>query len=864
MTKNLGPSISAYNDPEGRAWETVVFQAGKPVLDRELNLSEDIDGGAAQAALREAMPSGWLSEDFLNTSSATSAIFTPTTTPNTISIPRSRAHLNGWLIDVSYTENSAGGPENLVDLGPGPGTGLRTDLVILEAWRCLISADPGTPGKSPAGRIWRNGNVKIDLGLDTTLNYDSDILDTNVGVETTKRVQIQYRLRVISDVDIFTYPYGIDDLLVLARTVPSSAGPDGDAYAGTNPNYVNQSASGDPGLWVAGDGDPANGLGTVDGYMYAMPLVAVFRRNTTAFSHATNQNGGVASPGTSDRPDGLLSDIIAGQDLLDLRHGVQPTGWSYAELLEKNSNAILDNSLRTEVGQHSYGGGAQGTTLFLANDIGGAQTSAAPESGMQKFDAIRRRFSDRSIYETVTVKLSPPAGNVNWPDTATVTIDPAALPVYPYAAFTWSAAAPAGVLFLDVLGAHFAGTTAAHQAADAEPYIVSINGVGSTPLVSLTLDFASLSSLSLTDESLYVTLLVGYPRGVGLTHTPVETYGANSFALTTAALSPTAPVSFASFGAPGTLQAFDAPHREVRLEYETQPFTGANNPYVQGSGTAPTNLVILPERAIAGSVSVTTTPSQAMSPSLSDSGREVTLSTVPNPGTLITVNYTATRPMPASGTTQIAVYFRAAAPQMARNALISGSLTVVPRLTASKLLSLTTGSGSQGESYPFATAYVQTGGIFPSQIGTYSGEQELAGMAEISVANFDAATGMLNLPTYVTVASNPEALTFTRGLSDIDVEGRTYFPSVPAGYIPNAYAQDLSNPDRHKNVLPILAELASDSALGHRGQLVIILLLRYALFDEVNGVFFDNDPSANTTTASVFRVKGLLLSKRAS
>jgi hypothetical protein len=213
---------------------------------------------------------------------------------------------------------------------------------------------------------------------------------------------------------------------------------------------------------------------------------------------------------------------------------------------------------------------------------------------------------------------------------------------------------------------------------------------------------------------------------------------------------------------------------------------------------------------------------------------------------------------------QIAIYYRAAAPQTARNALLSTSLTVVPKITSPMMYALTTGSGSQDEGYPLPYAYVQSGGIFPSNLVVYSGESELSGRAGISVADFNANTGLLKLPVYVPMVASPESLTFTRGLGDIDIEGRTYFKTVPPGYVPNAYAQDLSNPDRHKDIFAFLAELAADGPLGHRGQLVLILLLRYALFDENNGVFFDADLNNNTTTASVFRVKGNLLSRRTS
>ena len=99
---------------------------------------------------------------------------------------------------------------------------------------------------------------------------------------------------------------------------------------------------------------------------------------------------------------------------------------------------------------------------------------------------------------------------------------------------------------------------------------------------------------------------------------------------------------------------------------------------------------------------------------------------------------------------------------------------------------------------------------------------------------------------------------------NIDAEDRTYFPEVPAGvYIPNAYSQPLTDAKRHRNILPVLAELTADTALGFKGQLLLVLLLREALFDKTNGIFFDPDPNANTTVASVFRVKGNLLNKRA-
>jgi hypothetical protein len=863
MTKNYGLAVSGYLLPDGRSWETVVTQAGKPLLDRELNLSQDLDGGAAQEALRRAMPSGWLSDDFLTTSDPVGTIYASLAVANAIRIPNGlKAHVNGWLLNIS---NSYANGFNQLNLTAGPaGAGAkRTDLVILEVFRRLLSASPSAVGKSATGRIWQQGNVATSPADDTALNFPDDILDTAVGSETTKRVQIQYRLRVITGVNLLAHPYGIDDPVVVANSVPTNAAtPNG---AVTVFPYKNQSTlpavtpliNADQGLWIAGDGDPTNALGTVDGYMYAIPLLAVVRRNTTAFNRVTNQNGGVASPGPSDRPDGLFSNIIAATDLVDLRHGVSPTGWSQAEVLEKNVNLILDNSLRTEIGSFSGGAGSVGTTLLMEDEIGISTTNGgtSPSSGstpggplVGEFDAIRRRFSDRSIVETVTVALVRDAGAGPWVDSDSVTIDPLDLAVYPYVGFNWAAFAPAQVQFLDVLSLHWSGTTSGSKYLDAEPYIVGMSGLGSAPIVPINITFGAITALGLTHgEILYATILVGYPTGVGLSRTPTQDYGNSSFAFTTTAPSAAAPVSYSAMAA----QELDFPHREVHLEYRTGSLS-----FVYRSGTAPTNVALLPERASA----VTAPPG-----SLDASGRIFTLSATPAANATVTITYTALRPMPqppaltpALPAVQMAIYYRTAAPQMARFSSLDSTFTVVPKLVSQQMYSFTAGSGSQDESYPYATAYVQTGGV---SVSPYSGESELAASAEISVADFNAMTGMLKLPVYVPMVAAPEGLTFT-GLNAGDVEGRSFFASVPPGYIPNAYSQDLSNPDRHKNVLPLLAELSVDSVLGHKGQLVLILLVRYAVFDETNGVFFDLGPG-NTTSASVFRVKGLLLNKRA-
>lgn len=876
-TKNYGPAVSGYLNPDGRAWETVVFEAGKPVLDKELNLDQDLDIGAGQTALMRAMPSGWLSNDFLDTSLHASAIFTASPTALRWNGPAMAAHVNGWLINITNTGVAA---SNRLTLSAGPvGPGAkRTDLVILEVWRKLLSASPSTDGKSPLGRIWANGNVKVPPASDAALNFPDDILDINVGSESTKRVQIQYRLRVVSGVDIFSFPDGIDDPAVTAQsTPPNAATPDGNATLFT---YTSQSTNGDAGLWRAGDGVPTNTLNTVDGYMYAIPLCSIFRRNASPFAKNTNHNGGVATPGPSDRPDGLFQDVVVVEDVADLRHGVSPNAWSYAEVLEKNLNLLLDNDARNEWFLTSIGGGTTGHTFLYANEVGvlpgdGVVTGDTPGAQfIAQFDGVRRFLTDRINFETVTVKINAPGGG--WVGGSTVTIQPTAMEIYPYAPADFAARAPADVTLVDISDARWIGAPGGNSAS-AMTHIASITGLGVRPVNAVTITLDTVGLPTLLSEPLYVDLIVAYSggnnaTGAGLTFTPTSDFGVQSYQVNNPVQLPVgAPVSFdpANFtvitgvtylNQPSNT-AFDYPHREIRLAYTTVSLLITQ----AADTTGPSRIITLPERL---DTSKPFTVQKNAGPALlgvtfSFDGRTLTVA-VPDasvPGDTWTVTYQALRPLPNNGE-QLTLWYTARAPQMIRGQILGTTMTVLPRHIASSLLTMTVGSGSPNEAYPFPFQYVQMPGVYPTSTGTFGGEHELDADANIDVAIFNSFTGLLKLPVLLPYVPQPQAVTFTRAPTDADAELRSFFKTVPVGYIPNAYAQSLSDPKKHRDILPVLMEIPADSTIGRKGQLLLVLIQRWAIMDDINSVAFEADLTENTTTASVYRVKGHLMNKR--
>lgn len=857
-TKNYGPLVSGYLDPDGRNWETTVFQAGKPVLDKELNLQEDIATDTNRLVRVRTNPSGWLGFP-LDANDASSEIFTTSVAPNLLRFPSLQAQVNGWHLTINNT-NFLGA--NSLDLGAGPlGVGAkREDLIILEVWRRLIPPGPSTVGKSPAGRIWNNGNVKVAPADDLALNFTDDILDGAVGAETTKRVQIQYRLRVVPGVDFFAHPYGVSDPNVFAHTVPASAlFPDGTV---TLFNYANQSAGADPGLWRAGDGIPSNTLGTVDGYMYAMPLMGVVRRNQAAFDRNSNHNGGVASPGPSDRPDGLFNDIFAVRDLIDLRMMTSPDGWNYQEVLEKNFNALLDNAIRTEIGATLLGGGVNGNTALVADDIGisnanggdGVVTGDTPGATLiDQFDAVLRRFSDRPQVEVMVLTYSP--AGPTWVNNEVITVSPSALPVYQEGgAFNWAAYAPANVTIIELLGnvGYFLGSGGASPTLPQT--FKSVSGLGQIPQGAISIDIGTVPG-GITNEPILLYFLVSYPPGLGLTRTPTAIFPDSLFYNNPLQLPAGAPVLYED------TDGFDVdfPHREVTLTYRTVSHTITVAPVTSST-------VILPERVLSISA-ITINAAPYVGPAVVDTSGYILdfTPTVLVATDAIAITFKALRPFPQNDE-QVTIYYEARMPQTTRDALLGGTtLEGIPRHVSSSLHTLTVGSGSEDEAYPWPFQYVQPGGVYPTSGGVFSGDHELDGRSLIYISDFNASTGWLKLPAVVSYVPAPDEAKFDRTPGDVDAEGRTFYPTSTLGfYVANAYAQELSDPKRHKVLLPFLAELPQDTSWGFAGQLFMVVLSRWASFDTDNSIEFDADLSANTTTASVYRIKGNLLNRRSS
>jgi hypothetical protein len=494
MSESFGTGVSRTLSAKDHQFSSVVWQKGKPPLDSELNLVAQI-ASEFQDKLSEAnTPSGWVGdptrceEDFI-TNKNWSNFFKFGTQRSQEKRGFPIAVVNGWVIPVTGTRvgNPPASPNdtdfsNRIKLSPPPSSAgdNRVDFVFLEVWRTQLSPG-GLNHKPTVDGVYKYGNTEFGGS-----NLSDDIQDPAIGFETSERAQIQYRIRVVDGISLANSNNGFDS------GIGSVVFGQGGATSNSSYNFANMRKElGDVGLWRAGDGDPSNSLGTIDGYTYAIPISVVFRRNSEAYAE-TNQNGGVnrnnaavtrddavefvntatlasaisitdaalalntivstgvptygniiriddelmsyvsvvgnvlnisnrkynnsksqshkagaivyVQPG---RPDGLFSDQIVREDILDLRNVVSVEGLDFNRLLRFNLNKLFKGELHS-TWKRSGAAGVQGSKLLYVDRI-----ASATGIGVNKIDAPdnhRIIFSDAATAQTGNLCIAiPPA-----------------------------------------------------------------------------------------------------------------------------------------------------------------------------------------------------------------------------------------------------------------------------------------------------------------------------------------------------------------------------------------------------------------------------------------------------------------------
>ena len=369
---------------------------------------------------------------------------------NAFPVPGVTAVANANIVQITAT--TAGVAGNVIPLA-------SSNAIAITPSGPLLTGGVDTPNKPTQNSIYRNGAVQSSPAVALV----DDIEDPDVGVETTKRVQVQYRIRhtgVAEGVNFKLQCDGFSNPFILAQGATGAPVADypfvpadlktvilnsdaRDQAAGSSIGYGVL----DNGLYIAGSGREvdASALDTLDGFVYAIPIGFVFRRNNAynggagaGWQPLLNTNGGLPhnhadgfvninvyapiATGESDRPDGSFSDAIVDTDLMDLRRHVKLTGQDLAAETQFQMQALQDGAFRTwaidtaskqELGA---GSGDVSTRNLICNEIGreAAEGGVPPLSGdttrgetIRNFDLIQRRFGDQPVVERVVFVINP-------------------------------------------------------------------------------------------------------------------------------------------------------------------------------------------------------------------------------------------------------------------------------------------------------------------------------------------------------------------------------------------------------------------------------------------------------------------------
>lgn len=159
-------------------------------------------------------------------------------------------------------------------------------------------------------------DIVFDAAPNTGYREDFAIFEVWRGKDTSGRASNNWNIRTINDVNFSNDPYGMTD----SNRVKAHGGNSNDtSYA------FSKLTSGE---YRAGDGSDAakNALGSTDGYVYAIPLFRVHRRNQTAYSKTDNPYGAPAYNSGVQIASGLYHDVIAAEDVTAIYPVSMPYG----------------------------------------------------------------------------------------------------------------------------------------------------------------------------------------------------------------------------------------------------------------------------------------------------------------------------------------------------------------------------------------------------------------------------------------------------------------------------------------------------------------------------------------------------------
>lgn len=332
----------------------VKYGNNRKILETELNEMQKIQEETRSSLVRQIVPSGfvYLKRSEIN---GNNIIFNPNNEENTIALAPSKLFLNGYELTIegneTYLDDLGVNREGYLKIKlPEPPTSLSSDhFVFLECWFEELSGESA---------IRKHGYAEGEV-------ISNAILDHRVNTETSRRVGLRWRIRIVEDHDFDRWEQGfgyLNDANFSPIYAFGALNSKVDNY-----DYVFRHATeeifkdcdfyGDNGLWVAGRpwtaGDSESSinhqLGITEDYVFAMPLFKIKRRNSNEYSLG-NPNGASVwfnENSQSTHPDNLFCNRISSEDVEDLRRTISFSGWNYEQLLNQGLKDLVTGKMTT-------------------------------------------------------------------------------------------------------------------------------------------------------------------------------------------------------------------------------------------------------------------------------------------------------------------------------------------------------------------------------------------------------------------------------------------------------------------------------------------------------------------------------------
>jgi len=231
------------------------------------------------------------------------------------------------------------------------------------------------------------------------------------------------------------------------------------------------------------------------------------------------------------------------------------------------------------------------------------------------------------------------------------------------------------------------------------------------------------------------------------------------------------------------------------------------------------------------------------------------LDPLPNPDDLVTVTYFPARAMPVTAT-PFTMYYRTAALQAVPFEYLPATLSVLPLHISRDLYVATASSGSSITPYPYESPTNQLPN--PAATPNWNGEDDLRSPADVSIDDFSANAGMLQLPALIPFA--PGAVWEFDNPVNITVEDQEfvdhYRTSPLASYKPSVVSQGLSANADHKVFTFVLAKLLLDTTFARAGEVVLLGLAQILQDTKQNRVAMSDNALDGAAACAVYRVKG--------